>query len=241
MYSIRDNSGTNRTVKPTDRIILTDGITREYYITDIVPFVSCGIQPTLRRTVNFTHEPLTFSGGTVTAGTQAVLKGQSVFYKAAEHSKNYSPNSPCAKGHFLVKNASTSASDKLLQIKFTDQLNGKAFANTHTFARVTTTATSADSDLGEPGTVTPSSSTVAYLNIFLESQYPQGDNRREKIGDALVIVDKSAISRANLEGAAYFTITPQGGTAERYTIWNDDGIKEPITHQWHIYLQRMRQ
>lgn len=241
MYSVKDAGGTSRTVKPTDRIILTDAISREYYITDIVPFVSCGVRPTLRRTVNFTHEPLTYSGGTVAAGTQSTLKGQAVFYKAAEHSKDYSPDSPCAKGHFLVKNASTSAADKLLQIKFTDQLNGKAFANTHAFARVSESVANADADLGEPGTATPTSTAIAYESISLESQYEQGDNTRHKIGDALIIVDKSEVTRAQLEAATYFTITPQGGSAERYTLWNNDGIKEPLTFQWHIYLQRMRQ
>lgn len=228
-------------INPTDKISSIAGVVRDLYVIDVKPLPVGGIVPTIMQGEVAAISTQTFSGGTVTTGTAKNFKAQVHFHKSREHSSKRTPDSPEAKGYLIVRGYDMTKVSKLLEVVFADSLEGKAFANTYAFARVTTTYTGADPDAGDPGTATPTSTTIAYKDIDLSEQYEDDGPRSRKIGDTMVIVDRSAVSEAQLTGAEYFTLTPQGGSAQRYTLWNSDGIKFLKTHHYAIYLKRLQQ
>ena len=240
-YQALATSGAGVTVKPTDRITSIAGEAFDLYLVDVKPLPVGGIVPTLMATEMAVIEPLTFSGGVVTPGAASTFKSQVHFFKTRHHGPDRIPDGPMTKGYLIVRTADPGKTSKLLELSFTDALEGKAFANTYSFARVSVVYTGADPDAGDPGTATPNSTAISYLDIDLSEQYEDDGPTRHKVGDALVLVDKSAATLAQLESAAYFTLTPQGGSAQRYTLWNTRGVRELKTHQFALYLQRQKQ
>ena len=245
MYSIRAKDGTAVTVKQTDRIVSIAGEAVEHYLIDVIPQPVGGIRPSLIRAEKVVIEPLTFAGGVVTAGTQKTIMAQVHYEKAKQHSSESgnderTPDGPKTKGSLIVLASNQKAVSKLLELKFADALTGKAFAACYAFARVTETVTGADPDGGDPGTRTPTPTSLAYLDIDLSDQYEDDGANHRKVGETLVVVDRSLVTQAQLEQSAYFTLTPAGGSAIKYTLWNERGIRQLKTHHHAIYLQRMK-
>lgn len=228
-------------VKPTDRITSIAGEPVELYITAVAPCPVGGIRPSLHRGEKVVIESLTYSGGILSAGVENNFKAIVEFIKSREHSDKRSPDGPDTKGYLVLKSANQKKVSKLLELKFADALTGKAFANTHAFALVTVVYTDADPDGGDPGSASPTLTPIQYMDIDLSDQYEGEGASYQKLGDAMLILDKELVSKTQLESADYFTLTPQGGTAIQYTLWNDEGIKDLKTHHWKVYLQRMKQ
>jgi hypothetical protein len=240
-YYAIDTTGASVLISPTDKISTIAGVSRDLYVIDVKPLPVGGIVPTIIQGEVAAISTQTFSGGTVTTGTAKNFKAQVHFRKSREHSSKRTPDGPEAKGYLIVRGFDMTKVSKLLEVVFADSLEGKAFANTYAFARVSTTYTGADPDAGDPGTATPTPASIAYQNVDLSEQYEDDGPRARKIGDAMVIVDRSVVSEAQLTGAEYFTLTPQGGSAIKYTLWNSDGIKFLKTHHYAIYLKRLQQ
>lgn len=240
-YYAIDTAGASVAINPTDKITSIAGESRELYVTDVKPLPVGGIVPTIMQGEAAAISTQTFSGGTVTVGTAKTFKAQTHFYKSTAHGSKRTPDGPEAKGYLILRGYDMTKVSKLLEVSFADSLEGKAFANTYAFARVSVTYTGADPDAGDSGTATPTSTAITYLNIDLNTQYSDDGPNAQKIGDAMVIVDRSAVTEAQLNAAEYFTLTPQGGSAIKYTLWNSDGIKFPKTHHYEIYLKRMQQ
>lgn len=240
-YNAIDTTGASVAIVPTNKITSIAGEARELYVVDVKPLPVGGVVPTIIQGEVAAISAQTFSGGSVTVGTAKNFKAQVHFYKSTAHGSKRTPDGPEAKGYLIVRGFDMTKVSKLLEVIFADSLEGKAFANTYAFARVSTTYSGADPDAGDPGTATPTPASIAYLNIDLSEQYEDDGPNARKIGDAMVIVDRSVVSEANLTGAEYFTLTPQGGSAIKYTLWNADGIKFLKTHHYAIYLKRMRQ
>ena len=241
-YSAKATDNSAVTIAPTHRITSIAGETVSHYLTDVRPCPVGGIRPTLGRTELVVIEPLTFAGGVVTAGTAKTFKAQVEFLQAREHGGEVkrTPDMPKAKGYLMLLAGDQSKVSKLLEVKFADNLEGKAFANCYSFARVTRGTTGQSDDAGDPGSGTPTSTSIPFLSLLLTEQYRDMGSKDEKIGDICVVVDRESVTPAQLEAADYFTLTPAGGSATRYTLWNHEGIKYPVTHHYEIYLQRLK-
>lgn len=240
-YTAKATDGSAVTVAPTHRITSIAGVTVEHYLTDVRPCPVGGIRPSLGRAEEVVIEPLSFSGGVITAGTAKTFKAQVEFQQAREHGDDTrrSPDMPKTKGYLMLLAGDQTKVSKLLELKFADSLSGKAFANCYAFARVTETLVGADDDAGQPGVPTPAPTAIVYQSLSLETQYVNNDPRLAKIGDACAIVDREQVTQAQLEAAHYLTLTPAGGLPQRYTLWNSDGVRLLNTHHWAIYLQRL--
>lgn len=240
-YTAVDLTGASVTINPTDKITSIAGVAKDLYVLDVKPLPVGGVVPTIMQGETASISTQTFSGGTVTVGTAKSFKAQVHFYKSTHHDSKRTPDGPAAKGYLILRGYDMKKVSKLLEVPFADSLEGKAFANTYAFARVVVSYTGGDPDAGDPGTATPTSTAITYQNIDLNDQYEDDGPTSRKIGDAMVIVDRSLVTEAQLTGAEYFTLTPQGGSAIKYTLWNSEGIKFLKTHHYAIYLKRMRQ
>jgi hypothetical protein len=240
-YQALAASGAAVTVKPTDLISSIAGEPFELYVTDVKPLPVGGVVPTLMATEQAVISPVTYSGGTVTPGTSNTFKSQVHFFKTRRHGEDRIPDGPETRGYLIVRSADAGITSKLLEISFADVLSGKAFLNNYAFARVSVAYSGGDPDAGDPGVATPTSTAIPYLDIDLSEQYEDDGPTRNKVGDALILVDRSAVSKAQLESAEYFTVTPQGESAQRYVLWNTRGVRTLKTFQYAIYLQRQKQ
>lgn len=239
MYSARAKNGSAVAVAPTHRITSIAGETVEYYLVDTIPLPCTSMRPTLQQAELVTIEPLTYAGGVVTAGAPQTLKAQLEWKAARRHGSDRTPDRPAAKGSLIVLAANQKQVSKLLQLDFADSLEGKAFAQCYSFARVVETVTGADPDAGDPGSASDQPFPIVYDNLQLETQYDTSRGNDVVIGDLCITVDREQVTEAQLLKAAYFTLTPQGGQPRRYTLWNSkEGIKPLNTHHWAIYLRQ---
>ncbi|MGV3526541.1 MAG: hypothetical protein ACO1RX_20150 [Candidatus Sericytochromatia bacterium] len=240
MHSARAKDGSAVAVKQTDRIVSIADEPVEHYLVDVVPQPVGTARPNLIRAEKVVIEPLTFAGGVVSAGPQKTFWAQVHYEKAKQHSSKRNPDGPETKGSLIVLTADQKKVSKLLELVFADSLEGKAFANTYAFARVTETVTDADPDGGDPGTRIPHAESIPYREIDLTTQYSDDGPNAAVIGDVRIVVDREFVSQEQLEASDYFTLTPQGGNPSKYTLWNEDGIRSLRTHHYAIYLQRMK-
>lgn len=238
-YKVKNMLGQSVDILPTHRITKIDDETVEHYLCDVIPQPVGDITPTIQQGQKVTIQPLTFSGGVITAGTASKFFAQVHYDRAREHSSKRSPDTPVTKGRLILAMANQNQVAKLLEVPFTDALEGKAFANTYAFHLVNVTYTGGNEDAGEPGSATPSTVSIAHREVDITTQYADPGPNSLKIGDARVVVDRELVSQAQLEQAAYLTLTPAGGQPVRYTLWNERGIRKSNTHHWVIYLKLM--
>jgi hypothetical protein len=239
-YKVKNMLGQSVEVLPTHRITKIDDETVEHYLHDVIPQPVGDIEPTIMQGQKVTIQPLTFSGGVITSGTPSKFFAQVHYDKAREHSSKRSPDTPKTKGRLIMKMANQNQVAKLLEVPFTDALEGKAFANTYAFHGVNVVVTGADEDDGNPGTATPTPVQIAHREVDVTTQYADPGINSVVIGDALVVIDRDLATMAQLQAFAYFTLTPAGGQPIKYTIWNEAGIKQGSTFHHQIYLQLMK-
>lgn len=239
-YKVKNMLGQSIDILPTHRITKIDGETVEHYLCDVIPQPVGNITPSIINGQKVTIQPLTFSGGVITAGAASKFFAQVHYDRAREHSSKRSPDTPVTKGRLIMAMANQNQVAKLLEVPFTDALEGKAFANTYAFHGVNVVVTGADEDAGRPGISTPSPVSIAHREVNISTQYADPGINSVVIGDAMVVVDRDLVTMAQLQVFAYFTLTPAGGQPIRYTLWNEDGIKQGNTFHHEIYLQLMK-
>jgi len=241
-YSIKALDKSAVMVAPTNRITSIAGTSRELYITDVRPYPSCG-RPTLRRAEKVVIEPLSFSGGAVTAGPPKTFKGQVDFEISSRHSASRSPDGPESRGSILFLSGETSKVSQLVEIEFTDSLSGFSFSGLYQIRYLPPpTLSGGNPDLYIPaseGPGTPVPITPVFVSLSEQSVFEGA--AKIKTGDALIRIPRTQLTEAHLQAdRMLIEITPKGGSARMYQLWNSDGIKPMQTLHWEIYLKRVR-
>jgi len=249
-YSARAIDGTSKTVAPTYRIDSIAGEAVAHYLTDVIPCPVGGIRPSLGRTELVTITPLSFAGGTVTPGTAFTLRAQVELLKARRHSSQRSPDMPETVGSLLVLGADQSKVSKLLDLRFADALEGRAFSGCYVIQLLPPPVVTVAGNplLSLPATTTPASPvTLTPLEVDLTEQWVTEGNARRKLGDARIVVDRGeATLDALIADGAFLSILAYGkaaNAAELYRVTGRDGTERGITmlptYHWQIYLTRV--
>lgn len=243
-YSIKAIDGSSVSLSNGDHITSIAGRSSDLYITDIGPYAQ-GMypKPSLVAPVNVALETLVEIDNTTLAPTynsSVSVYGQAKTLKTQDTHK--SPDSPEAKETLYFNNADSAQEFSLVYVKCADSLSGETYAGLYTLEKAVTTITSGNPLLGIPGSESTVYSTIPALFVELTDQYRFIDGVRQKAGDALIKIKRSLITQSQIESANHFRITPKGGTARKYIIWNGgEGIVQEQQYHWCIYLQKVRE
>lgn len=244
---IKTKTGVATTINRGDKVTAIAGAAREIYITATEPYaqgmkrrarVLAPVDVTLRRfnKINPTtlapeyHDPVTVQAQVKTEKSgRWVSKGV------------YAPESQEV---LYLNNANTSENFGVIRAIAQDSARGLMFPGLFSVQYIPVpTMTGGNAALMIEPTPTPGTPVDIDLQfIELTDQYTYGDGVKQKMGDAVIKFTRDQLTQAQIgANGSFFDITPLGGTAIRYQVWNaSEGVKQEQTYHWCVYLKRVR-
>lgn len=242
-YSILDVTGTSRTLNDQDKITSLDGETKELYV------VSIEAEARHRRfnakrlidPIDAIIAPFSSldSSGVPTYGTPYTVKADLHWHEENHFYQISGPDVLYSTGFLVMRHAPNAFKRRMVVMKFTDRQQGKHFAGEYTvsFSSVTYPNQTAMGDLGAP---TTSTRTISCDLVELKEGTRTTDGIVLKTGTAMLKVDRSLITRSEVNGRYnYFTISLNGLSVGRFGLdpEQDAAIIEN-SHHFHIYLKK---
>lgn len=246
-FTVKNTSGTSGTVKFFDKITNIGGQDCEWYIDRLDPYAShnswraplIGSVPVVIESfigVNSgTYQP-EFTTFLTVQGQPKGLNDST--YR--DQSKNQS-NSLQKPKIIYFQNADTSQQFGPIKAQIKDKEHISQPGSLYNVNYVTIPAlTDTQEDQGLRNVNTPVYAPLVCARVDPNTQYETIKGIDQQCGDLMLMVSRGQATEADLKAADYFTVAYIGQPEERYTLWNEKGIRYLDTYHYGIYLQRMK-
>lgn len=247
-YSILDTTGAAKSPAKGDKLTLdTDG--GPLYLTGIKPFAHTEDSFELIDPALITVSPFASmnASGVPTYGTNYTLKADVHWKIGKEWNEKLGANTVVSLGYLCAAHAPTALKRKGVKLTFHDSLEGLMFPGecTVVFQAVTYPSKDRYGNLGAPTLASPR--TLNCEVVEMQEGLITKDRIMLKEGLGMIEVTRDQITREEAEGIYnYFTISLDGATPIKYTVWNADGggqqgsesVVVAKTHHLRIYLAR---
>ncbi len=238
MVSTKDSTGALVTLAKNDKITSINGLACEYYVSSVEPRDAADKKPYLK-TWPIKIRSTDLSAGAIVLGTEKTIAGQVKYVKAEEITAAQGPNAPVTRGHFLCRNADVSTAP-LIKVVFADAPEAQVYPDLFTVKMVTVTYTGADDDAGIPGSSNEVPLTLACKEVDMTEQVLPVNGQATLMGDARIVFAQNLATMAQIKAASHFTIKPQTGSEERFTIFGEEGIKVLPNFHYEVFLRRQQ-
>lgn len=240
-YIILDTSNADQVLKPFDRIDEIDGETITLYVTEVAPEAATRMKKKLIEPSDIKISPYVSlnSSGVPSYGTPYYSKADLIWKESKRYDADLGAETTVSRGTLTFLRPRRGQKSKILIAYFHDRLDGFTFSDQFTVNFVTVTYPSADWR-GNTGTPTTSSLAIDCDMVTAKDGFVTEDGITLKNGSAMLKVSRDKITREAMASKdSYFTIAVNGGTAVKYTIWNqDEGLCIEKNHFFNIYLNR---
>lgn len=252
-YTTTSTAGASVVLAKAHKVTEIAGRACDLYVTEVGPYAQ-GMKRRARAlgTVDVVVHPFTglnISTGVPEYGDPVTVKAQIKTEKAGRWSTtgdktdaDYGALAPEAREILYFNNATAAQPFGVIRCVTDDPARGLMFATLYTVQFIPLVASGGDPDLNIPATITPGtprSITPAFVDITEQAVFE--GNMRVKTGDAVVKFTRNQATQAELLGDNLIRITPLGGTAMDYQLWNAaQGLKAEQTYHWTAFLKRLR-
>lgn len=237
MVDTKSTAGALVALSKNDKITSINGLPCEYYVSSVEPRYAADKKPYLK-TWPVKIRSTDLDGGSLVLGTENTIAAQVKFLKAEEITASQGPNSPITRGHFLCRNADVSTAP-LIRVVFADAPEAQVYPDLFTVKMITTTYTGADDDAGIPGSSSDIPLTLDCSEVDISEQLVPVDGQATRTADARIVFPQNLATVDQILAASHFTIAPQTGTEERFTLFGKE-IKVLPNFRYEVFLRRQQ-
>jgi len=247
-FLLEQTNGSGVAIDVGAKITSIAGSAVEAYIVDLLPY-SVGMRRRARilAPVDIVVQPLTgiSAQGAPQYGAAITLRGQVKGESASNRfiGVKQGADAPETSRSIYFNNTNQAQPFGVVRGKVADAMSGLLLAGLFTIRYLPPpTLSGGNPDLYIPSSETPGTP-IALNPVFvsLSEQSVFEGAAKIKTGDALIRIPRTQLTEAQLQAdRMLIEITPKGGSARMYQLWNSDGIKPMQTLHWEIYLKRVR-